>query len=190
MKALSAPLDLSSAPRGNRDLWRDHPGSRAVCSRAAAWAAGNGHGSSCAAHQRVAPSSTRMRIHSARTDLHEFYRAAGARGSGLLSCPHGRRAGRHALADLRMVLTRTSEVIPIADGRMQLGTWQGIFLFEHRRAPHRRECRVDGDWGINRTPHGAALTLINCLPEVPRTEAPPPAAAISVPARHQGPFDS
>jgi secondary thiamine-phosphate synthase enzyme len=38
-----------------------------------------------------------------------------------------------------MVLTRTSETIPIADGKMQLGTWQGIFLFEHRRAPHRRK---------------------------------------------------
>jgi secondary thiamine-phosphate synthase enzyme len=37
-----------------------------------------------------------------------------------------------------MVLTRTSEVIPIAHGRLQLGTWQGLFLFEHRRAPHRR----------------------------------------------------
>jgi thiamine phosphate synthase YjbQ (UPF0047 family) len=30
-------------------------------------------------------------------------------------------------------------VIPIADGHLQLGTWQGIFLFEHRRAPHRRQ---------------------------------------------------
>lgn len=39
---------------------------------------------------------------------------------------------------LRMVLTRTSESIPVAGGRLQLGTWQGIFVFEHRRAPHRR----------------------------------------------------
>ena len=38
----------------------------------------------------------------------------------------------------RMVLTHTSETVPIVDGKMQLGTWQGIFLFEHRRAPHRR----------------------------------------------------
>jgi secondary thiamine-phosphate synthase enzyme len=41
-----------------------------------------------------------------------------------------------------MVLTRSSEVIPIADGRMQLGTWQGIFVFEHRRASHRRRLVV------------------------------------------------
>jgi secondary thiamine-phosphate synthase enzyme len=39
---------------------------------------------------------------------------------------------------IRMVLTRTSETIPIVSGRLQLGTWQGIFLFEHRNAPHRR----------------------------------------------------
>ncbi len=39
---------------------------------------------------------------------------------------------------LRMALTRTSEVIPVADGRLTLGTWQGIFLFEHRQIPHRR----------------------------------------------------
>jgi len=40
---------------------------------------------------------------------------------------------------IRMVLTRTSEVIPIGGGKLMLGTWQGLFLFEHRRAPHRRE---------------------------------------------------
>ena len=43
---------------------------------------------------------------------------------------------------IRMALTRTSETIPIADGKMQLGTWQGIFLFEHRRDPHRRKISV------------------------------------------------
>jgi secondary thiamine-phosphate synthase enzyme len=43
---------------------------------------------------------------------------------------------------IRMALTRTSEVIPIVEGRMTLGTWQGIFLFEHRRDPHRREIVV------------------------------------------------
>ena len=43
---------------------------------------------------------------------------------------------------IRMALTRTSEVIPVLAGRMALGTWQGIFLFEHRRAPHRREIAV------------------------------------------------
>lgn len=43
---------------------------------------------------------------------------------------------------IRMVLTRTSEVIPVVNGEMALGTWQGIFVFEHRRAPHHREIVV------------------------------------------------
>jgi len=43
---------------------------------------------------------------------------------------------------IRMALTRTSEVITILNGRMTLGTWQGIFLFEHRRAPHHRQIAV------------------------------------------------
>ena len=43
---------------------------------------------------------------------------------------------------IRMALTRSSEVIPIMDGRMVLGTWQGIFLFEHRRAAHQRQVAV------------------------------------------------
>src|ERR1700730_4698465 len=43
---------------------------------------------------------------------------------------------------IRMVLTRTSETLPIVDRKMQLGTWQGIFLFEHRRAQHRRRVHV------------------------------------------------
>jgi secondary thiamine-phosphate synthase enzyme len=43
---------------------------------------------------------------------------------------------------IRMVLTRTSETVPIVDGKMELGTWQGIFLFEHRRDTHRRKVSV------------------------------------------------
>jgi secondary thiamine-phosphate synthase enzyme len=43
---------------------------------------------------------------------------------------------------IRMVLTRSSEVIPILRGHMALGTWQGIFIFEHRRQPHQRSIAV------------------------------------------------
>jgi len=41
-------------------------------------------------------------------------------------------------AHLRSALTRSSESIPIAGGRLALGTWQAIYLAEHRRAPHQR----------------------------------------------------
>jgi secondary thiamine-phosphate synthase enzyme len=45
-------------------------------------------------------------------------------------------------AHIRMALTRTSESIPVVSGKLQLGTWQGIFLFEHRRATHTRQIEV------------------------------------------------
>jgi secondary thiamine-phosphate synthase enzyme len=43
---------------------------------------------------------------------------------------------------IKMALTRTSEQVPFGDGRLLLGTWQGIFLWEHRRAPHTRRVVV------------------------------------------------
>ena len=43
---------------------------------------------------------------------------------------------------IKMALTRTSETVPFAGGRMLLGTWQGIFLWEHRAAPHTRQLVV------------------------------------------------
>ncbi len=42
-------------------------------------------------------------------------------------------------AHLRTALTGVTLSIPVTRGRMLLGTWQGIYLAEHRRAPHRRE---------------------------------------------------
>lgn len=49
-------------------------------------------------------------------------------------------------AHLRTTLTSTSELLPVADGRLQLGIWQGVYLFEHRRRPHVRRLIVHV-WG-------------------------------------------
>lgn len=43
---------------------------------------------------------------------------------------------------IKMALTRTSESVPFAEGRLLLGTWQGIYLWEHRRAAHSRHVLV------------------------------------------------
>jgi secondary thiamine-phosphate synthase enzyme len=40
---------------------------------------------------------------------------------------------------IKMTLTRSSENIPFAGGKLELGTWQGLFLWEHRVAPHHRK---------------------------------------------------
>jgi secondary thiamine-phosphate synthase enzyme len=45
-------------------------------------------------------------------------------------------------AHARSALTRTSEHLPITDGRLALGTWQALYLWEHRHRPHRREIVV------------------------------------------------
>jgi len=43
---------------------------------------------------------------------------------------------------IKMALTRTSESIPFTQGRLLLGTWQGVFLWEHRAVSHQREIVV------------------------------------------------
>lgn len=43
---------------------------------------------------------------------------------------------------IKMALTRTSETIPFSQGRLLLGTWQGLFLWEHRKASHSRSLTV------------------------------------------------
>jgi secondary thiamine-phosphate synthase enzyme len=76
----------------------------------------------------------------ARTDLHEFFERLVPENTPWFV--HTFEGPDDMPSHLRMALTRTSEVIPVTGGRMALGTWQGIFLFEHRRAPHTREIVV------------------------------------------------
>lgn len=42
-------------------------------------------------------------------------------------------------AHVRAALTQTQLAIPVREGRLALGTWQGVYLYEHRHRPHRRE---------------------------------------------------
>jgi len=72
-----------------------------------------------------------------RADLETFFRRL---------VPEGPEHWRHNAegpddmpAHVRAALTQTQLSIPVERGRMVLGTWQGIFLYEHRAAPHRRE---------------------------------------------------
>lgn len=70
-------------------------------------------------------------------DLLTFFRHIAPEGHGLYV--HDSEGPDDMPAHIRTALTQTHLAIPVADGRMLLGTWQGIYLFEHRRAPHRRE---------------------------------------------------
>jgi secondary thiamine-phosphate synthase enzyme len=73
----------------------------------------------------------------ARRDLEEFFERLVPEDADYFT--HDSEGSDDMPSHIRMVLTRTSETIPIMDGRIQLGTWQGIFLFEHRRSAHRRK---------------------------------------------------
>ena len=77
---------------------------------------------------------------SARRDLEDFFDRLVPEDADYFT--HGSEGSDDMPSHIRMVLTRTSETIPIVDGQMQLGTWQGLFLFEHRRAPHRRKIQL------------------------------------------------
>ncbi len=70
-------------------------------------------------------------------DLEAFFERIAPEARSLYS--HENEGPDDMPAHLRAALTQTSLTIPFTDGDLALGTWQGIFLFEHRRASHRRE---------------------------------------------------
>ncbi len=76
----------------------------------------------------------------AREDLHRFFERLVPEHSR--DYIHTAEGPDDSTSHLRMVLTRSSETVPVIDGRLALGTWQGIFIFEHRRAPHTRSVAV------------------------------------------------
>ena len=76
----------------------------------------------------------------ARRDLEEFFDRLVPENANYFR--HDAEGADDMPSHIRMVLTHSSETIPILDGQMQLGTWQGIFLFEHRRASQRRKIVV------------------------------------------------
>jgi secondary thiamine-phosphate synthase enzyme len=75
----------------------------------------------------------------ARRDLEKFFERLVPEDADY---EHDDEGPDDSTSHIRMALTRTSEVIPVVNSRMQLGTWQGIFLFEHRRAAHTRRIVV------------------------------------------------
>lgn len=72
----------------------------------------------------------------ARRDLEAYFERIAPEAPGY---EHGDEGPDDMPAHLRAALTQTHLSIPLMGGTLALGTWQGIYLFEHRRAPHRRE---------------------------------------------------
>ena len=72
----------------------------------------------------------------ARRDLERYFERIAPEGSDY---EHDDEGPDDMPAHLRSALTATQLSIPVQNGRLALGTWQGIFLFEHRRSPSERE---------------------------------------------------
>lgn len=72
----------------------------------------------------------------ARHDLEDFFARIAPEDRSLYT--HNDEGADDMPAHIRSALTQTQLSIPVQDGRMMLGTWQGIFLFEHRRDPSTR----------------------------------------------------
>jgi secondary thiamine-phosphate synthase enzyme len=73
-----------------------------------------------------------------RADLEDFFRRLVPEGGGG-RYRHENEGPDDMPAHIRAALTQTQLSIPVAAGRPVLGTWQGIYLYEHRSRPHRRE---------------------------------------------------
>jgi len=72
----------------------------------------------------------------AARDLEAYFERLAPEGG---PCEHEDEGPDYMPAHLRSALTATQLSIPVKEGRLLLGTWQGIYLFEHRRQPHERE---------------------------------------------------
>jgi secondary thiamine-phosphate synthase enzyme len=72
----------------------------------------------------------------ARADLERYFARIAPEDPSLYT--HNDEGPDDMPAHIRAALTQVQLSIPLAAGRLVLGTWQGLYLFEHRRAPHRR----------------------------------------------------
>ena len=72
-----------------------------------------------------------------RADLEAFFEAIAPEAPGRYL--HDDEGPDDMPAHLRAALTQAQLSVPVIGGRLALGTWQGIYLFEHRRSAHRRE---------------------------------------------------
>ena len=75
-----------------------------------------------------------------RSDLERFLRRLVPDGDPIYQ--HTAEGPDDMPAHVRSVLTQTTLTLPVAGGELALGTWQGVYLWEHRLSPHRRQVTV------------------------------------------------
>ena len=100
-----------------------------------------------------------------RTDIERFFERIAPEGGGYV---HQSEGPDDMPAHLRVALTQTSLSVPLGEGRLLLGTWQGLYLFEHRARPHERGDRAASDRRLRPARPRLDAAPAKCL-EGPRT---------------------
>jgi secondary thiamine-phosphate synthase enzyme len=117
------------------------PGLHEITQVVAAWVRGNGLLTLFVRHTSCSLLIQENADPDVRTDLEAFFRRLVPRADdpamGYLR--HRAEGPDDMPAHIRAAMLPVSLSIPVTDGRLALGTWQGIYLFEHRDRPHRRE---------------------------------------------------
>jgi secondary thiamine-phosphate synthase enzyme len=132
--AYRTSFELATTGRGTYDITRDV--------QRAAGAAGEVDG---LAHVFVHHTSASVILcenadDTVRRDLDAFFARLVPDGDPRYT--HDAEGGDDMPAHLRTILTASSVELPVLRGRLDLGTWQGVYLWEHRTAPHRRRITV------------------------------------------------
>jgi secondary thiamine-phosphate synthase enzyme len=133
MRQASTILRFATPGRGFTDITRDVAG----------WIAGAGIAEGLLTllcrHTSASLLIQENAARAVRTDLARWFERLAPEGDHYA---HDDEGPDDMPAHLRATLTGVHLSIPVLAGHMQLGTWQGIYLAEHRRAPHRREVAV------------------------------------------------
>jgi len=127
-------LQIATKGRGTYDITRD------VAAIVSASHARNGLATVFVHHTSASLIVCENADPSVRRDLEAFAARLVPDGDRIFT--HDAEGDDDMPAHVRTVLTQTSIGVPISHGRLALGTWQGLYLWEHRTSPHRRQISV------------------------------------------------
>ena len=129
-----ASLDVATRGRGTYDI------TRAVADAVTASGVADGLATIFIHHTSASLIVCENADLAVRRDLDAFFARLVPDGDRLFT--HVEEGDDDMPAHVRAVLTQTSIGVPVHDGRLDLGTWQGLYVWEHRKAPHHRRLTI------------------------------------------------
>ena len=127
-------IDVATRGRGTYDI------TRAIADAVASSGVGDGLANVFIHHTSASLIVCENADAAVRRDLDAFFLRLVPDGDPLFT--HVDEGDDDMPAHVRAVLTQTSLALPITDGALDLGTWQGVYVWEHRKAPHHRRLTI------------------------------------------------